>query len=207
MICSDCPSRPLNDVTKVKLVNQIEFYFSDSNLPRDKFLRETVENDPEGFVDIALLVTFTRVRSLLGSSERRIDGDLVTAVAVALDASTQLTVSCDKKRVRRNSELRPRAEVDAEVEQRSLYVSPFPMDVTIDELRAFFSQHVEVLSIRLRRHAVSKDFKGSIFVELESATSCATLLRNSKALDYQGAELIVMTKTRYLEKKKGTTPL
>mmetsp|Transcript_8167 Transcript_8167/g.37141 ORF Transcript_8167/g.37141 Transcript_8167/m.37141 type:complete len:208 (-) Transcript_8167:1529-2152(-) len=207
MICSDCPSRPLNDVTKVKLVNQIEFYFSDSNLPRDKFLRETVENDPEGFVDIALLVTFTRVRSLLGSSERRIDGDLVAAVAVALDASTQLTVSCDKKRVRRNSELRPRAEVDAEVEQRSLYVSPFPMDVTIDELRAFFSQHVEVLSIRLRRHAVSKDFKGSIFVELESATSCATLLRNSKALDYQGAELIVMTKTRYLEKKKGTTPL
>ena len=159
MICSDCPSRPLNDVTKVKLVNQIEFYFSDSNLPRDKFLRETVENDPEGFVDIALLVTFTRVRSLLGSSERRIDGDLVAAVAVALDASTQLTVSCDKKRVRRNSELRPRAEVDAEVEQRSLYVSPFPMDVTIDELRAFFSQHVEVLSIRLRRHAVSKDFK------------------------------------------------
>lgn len=126
---------------------------------------------------------------------------------MALDASTQLTVSCDKKRVRRNSELRPRAEVDAEVEQRSLYVSPFPMDVTIDELRAFFSQHVEVLSIRLRRHAVSKDFKGSIFVELESATSCATLLRNSKALDYQGAELIVMTKTRYLEKKKGTTPL
>lgn len=207
MICSNCPSRPLNDVTKVKLVNQIEFYFSDSNLPRDKFLRETVENDPEGFVDIALLVTFTRVRSLLGSSERRIDGDLVAAVAVALDASTQLTVSCDKKRVRRNSELRPRAEVDAEVEQRSLYVSPFPMDVTIDELRAFFSQHVEVLSIRLRRHAVSKDFKGSIFVELESATSCATLLRNSKALDYQGAELIVMTKTRYLEKKKGTTPL
>lgn len=97
MICSDCPSRPLNDVTKVKLVNQIEFYFSDSNLPRDKFLRETVENDPEGFVDIALLVTFTRVRSLLGSSERRIDGDLVAAVAVALDASTQLTVSCDKK--------------------------------------------------------------------------------------------------------------
>jgi hypothetical protein len=50
-------------------------------------------------------------------------------------------------------------------------------------------------------------WKGSIFVELESATSCATLLRNSKALDYQGAELIVMTKTRYLEKKKGTTPL
>ena len=61
MIFSDCPSRPLNDVTKVKLVNQIEFYFSDSNLPRDKFLRETVENDPEGFVDIAVYIAVIKL--------------------------------------------------------------------------------------------------------------------------------------------------
>ncbi len=26
---------------------QVEFYFSDSNLPRDKFLREKIEEDPE----------------------------------------------------------------------------------------------------------------------------------------------------------------
>ena len=164
-MCSDCPSRTFDDATKTKLLNQIEFYFSDSNLPRDKFLRETVENDPDGFVDIALLVTFSRVRSLLGSSGRHRDGDLVAAVARALDTSTLLTVSCDKQRVRRNSILRPRAEVDAEVEQRSLYVSPFPMDVTIDKLREFFSRHVEVLSVRLRRHALSKDFK--VFATLQ----------------------------------------
>jgi len=205
-MCSDCPSRTFDDATKTKLLNQIEFYFSDSNLPRDKFLRETVENDPDGFVDIALLVTFSRVRSLLGSYGRHCDGDLVAAVAGALDTSTLLTVSCDKQRVRRNSILRPRAEVDAEVEQRSLYVSPFPMDVTIDKLREFFSHHVEVLSIRLRRHALSKDFKGSIFIELESSTSCAVLLQNSHALEYEGANLTVMMKSQYLEKKKGTEP-
>lgn len=37
---------------------QIEFYFSDSNLPRDKFLSERVAADPEGYVDIALLCIF-----------------------------------------------------------------------------------------------------------------------------------------------------
>lgn len=26
---------------------QVEFYFSDSNLPRDKFLRDKIEEDPE----------------------------------------------------------------------------------------------------------------------------------------------------------------
>jgi hypothetical protein len=29
-------------------LHQVEFYFSDSNLPRDKFLRETVEQSDDG---------------------------------------------------------------------------------------------------------------------------------------------------------------
>jgi lupus La protein len=43
----------------------VEFYFSDSNLPRDKFLLSTIERTPEGWVDIAMLITFTRMRGLL----------------------------------------------------------------------------------------------------------------------------------------------
>lgn len=48
-----------------QLSNQVEFYFSDSNLPRDKFLNEKVAADPEGYVDIALLCTFSRMKALL----------------------------------------------------------------------------------------------------------------------------------------------
>ena len=29
---------------------QVEFYFSDSNLPRDKFLRDKIQEDPEVMV-------------------------------------------------------------------------------------------------------------------------------------------------------------
>ena len=47
------------------LVWQIEFYFSESNLPRDKFLLETVSRDPDGFVSLGLLCTFSRMRALL----------------------------------------------------------------------------------------------------------------------------------------------
>ncbi|MDB0053701.1 hypothetical protein N9F40_01560 [bacterium] len=67
--------KPLDDDAKSKVKAQMEFYFSDSNLPRDKFLRETVEADPDGFVDIQLLATFSRMRSLLaafgGGAQRR----------------------------------------------------------------------------------------------------------------------------------------
>ena len=48
-----------------RLLSQVEFYFSESNLPRDKFLLETVSRDPDGFVSIALLCTFSRMRALL----------------------------------------------------------------------------------------------------------------------------------------------
>ena len=52
------PSAPYSRQTML----QIEFYFSDSNLPRDKFLSERVAADPDGYVDIALLCIF-QVRS------------------------------------------------------------------------------------------------------------------------------------------------
>jgi La domain len=46
-------------------VKQIEFYFSDSNLPRDKFLLDKVHASPAGWVDLGLVATFERMRELL----------------------------------------------------------------------------------------------------------------------------------------------
>jgi hypothetical protein len=48
-----------------KVVKQMEFYFSDSNLPRDKFMLEKVHESEEGFVDIGLIATFSRMRDIL----------------------------------------------------------------------------------------------------------------------------------------------
>lgn len=33
-----------------KIIKQIDFYFSDSNLPRDKFLKGLVDSNPEGYI-------------------------------------------------------------------------------------------------------------------------------------------------------------
>ena len=170
------PFKPLDDDARSKVRAQMEFYFSDSNLPRDKFLRETVEADPEGFVDISLLATFSRMRALLAPFGGPHNDETVAALVDLLRTSAELTVSDDGKRVRRTAAVRAREEIDKEVEARSVYASPFAMTATIDEITAFFSQHATVRSVRLRRHITSKDFKGSVFVELADAAACEKLV-------------------------------
>ena len=160
------PFKPLDDNAQSKVRAQMEFYFSDSNLPRDKFLRETVEADPEGFVDISLLATFSRMRALLAPFGGSQNDETVAALVDLLKTSAELTVSDDGKRVRRTAAVRAREEIDKEVEARSVYASPFAMTATIDEITAFFAQHATVRSVRLRRHITSKDFKGLSLIHI-----------------------------------------
>ena len=67
--------------------------------------------------------------------------------------------------------LRSVETISAEVDARSLYVAPFPVDATLDQLEAFFSAATgPVACIRLRKHAGAPHvaFKGSVFVEFAS---------------------------------------
>ena len=41
------PPAPLSAADALKIRQQVEFYFSDSNAPRDKFLLSKIEADPE----------------------------------------------------------------------------------------------------------------------------------------------------------------
>jgi hypothetical protein len=41
------PAAPLSAAEALKIRQQVEFYFSDSNAPRDKFLLSKIEADPE----------------------------------------------------------------------------------------------------------------------------------------------------------------
>ena len=41
------PPPPLSAADALKIREQVEFYFSDSNAPRDKFLLSKIEADPE----------------------------------------------------------------------------------------------------------------------------------------------------------------
>ena len=48
---------------EAKIVRQVEHYFGDYNLPRDKFLKETIQSD-DGWVPMEVMVKFQRLASL-----------------------------------------------------------------------------------------------------------------------------------------------
>jgi lupus La protein len=128
-----------------RIKKQVEFYFSDSNLPKDKFLRSKVEETKEGWVDIELLTTFKRMKDFAATVE--------SVVAVAKE-SDFLEASEDGKRIRRTTQL-PESDVTLvrSVVARGMHVEvsrdPASVAGLIDKLSAFFGQHGKVLSVRI----------------------------------------------------------
>lgn len=77
---------------KHRIVKQVEYYFSDENLPTDKHLLGLIKKNKEGFVPIAIIAAFKRMKKLTQ------DHSFITA---ALRESSVLVVSSNGKKVKR----------------------------------------------------------------------------------------------------------
>lgn len=74
------------------ILKQMEFYFSDANLTKDRFLGDLVKKDP--YVPLEMFLKFNKVRSLTQD---------VTDIAKAMKNSTLLDLSEDKSKVQLGS--------------------------------------------------------------------------------------------------------
>lgn len=119
-----------------KIVKQVNFYFSDTNLPTDNFLLKEVRKTQEGWVPIRLIASFKRMKSL--SKDIRV-------VAAALETSTKLVVS--GHRVRRKEPLPQVNETEALL--RTAIVDNLPDQATIDSLTEKFSAAGKVKMVRI----------------------------------------------------------
>jgi len=180
--------------TAHKVKAQLQFYFSDSNYPRDKFLRgKAAEND--GWIPLDVIATFSRMKQMTS--------DLALIVAIAKSCE-DLTVSEDGLKVKRKS---PIPEKDT-INERSVYVKGLPVDstgVSIESLSDYFSSFGKVLSVRLRRDA-EKAFKGKAYVEFATQADADKAAKNKEQT--WGADkkpLEIFTKTQYFDARKLKT--
>lgn len=185
------------------IIRQLEYYFGDANLLRDKFLKEKIKED-NGWVTLDVLLSFKRLKAL--SEDKKVIVD-------AIEKSTEglIEVSEDREKLRRHPE-RPLPELDEETRKeiytRTVYVKGFaPQDgTTMNELVEFFQPYDKVVNIVMRKYHDKPTkkylFKGSVFVTFANTEQCEKFLAIEK-LSYKGKELIRKMQNDYFVAKQA----
>ncbi|CAN6867085.1 unnamed protein product [Brassica oleracea] len=167
-----------NDVVVVV----VEYYFSDENLPTDKFLLNAMKKNKKGFVPISTIATFHKMKKLTRDH---------AFIVSALKESSFLVVSSDEKKVKRRSPL-------PEVRDPKIFtvlVENLPEDHSDENIRAIFGKAGSIKSVSIcDPNAVEESEKGCkkdkfirtrlhAFVEYESveaAEKAAATLNNEQ---------------------------
>lgn len=181
---------------------KVEFYFSDTNLVRDKFLFDRVGGHSNLPVPISIIHSFQRMRHF----------QPLSAVVAALKDSTTLDVvdndSCIKRKYPLPDDVvgKSMPEVEKVYEDkamaRSVYAKGFGQEEpgTQFDVEAFFSEFGTTNSVRLRR-TYEKIFKGSVFVEFDSEETQTNFLALEPKPKWKGKELLIKSKKQYCDEK------
>ncbi|XP_076463079.1 uncharacterized protein LOC143295302 [Babylonia areolata] len=149
-----------------QLKDQMEFYFGDSNLNKDRFMKEQTDKDPEGYVPISVFMNFSMIKKLTTSEE---------ILLKALQFSDMLKVSEDGTRVRRTTPLKHMTE--EEIDARTVYVEGFHKFISRDWIRGKFSKCGTVTYISLPRFKRTNEIKGYAFVEFKTPEQAETAVK------------------------------
>lgn len=181
---------------------QVEFYFSDSNLPMDKFLLSKVGGSENRPVPLTLIHSFKRMRRFQPFS----------AIVEALRSSETLELTDNDTCVRRKVPLPENVKdspdpnvikiFEDKAMSRSIYAKGFGPEEpsTQFDIEAFFAPYGPTNSIRLRR-TPDKIFKGSVFVEFDSEETQKKFLALDPKPKWKGQELIIKSKKEYCDEK------
>jgi len=173
--------------TKRKMLRQVEYYFSDSNLHTDKFLKDTMkEND--GWIPIKKLFDFPRIKQLVEKGKREIPGvnSMELLVEALRESKELLRVSEEGGRVQRATPL-----IDPKIiAERTVAVFGFPTkrEFNVEEQKMFWGQFGGVLSVKRYVPHKGNAPKCMVFVEFDSKEIAEDVIQ-SEVLDYDGIEV------------------
>ncbi|XP_036857062.2 la-related protein 7 isoform X2 [Manis javanica] len=143
------------------IAKQVDFWFGDANLHKDRFLREHIEKSRDGYVDISLLVSFNKMKKLTT------DGKLI---ARALKSSAVVELDLEGTRIRRK---KPLGERPKDEDERTVYVELLPKNVNHSWIERVFGKCGNVVYISIPHYKSTGDPKGFAFVEFETKEQAA----------------------------------
>lgn len=185
-----------------KILRQLEYYFGDINLPKDKFMKELMSQQ-EGWIDIESMLTFPRLAALSKQPEKIL-------ISIVKSKTELIEVDCNyvspksgiMGRIRRNP-LRPLPELTDErrllLQKRTVYVGGFPKEgPTLDILIEFFEKRFDqVEAIKLCTSRKDEDekprqFLGSVLVTFATEEAASKFFSENKSnLKYDSKQLVV----------------
>ncbi|GJQ76115.1 hypothetical protein Trydic_g1863 [Trypoxylus dichotomus] len=134
------PFQPPSDELADKIVQQVEFYFSDANITKDAFLLKHVKRNKEGYVSLKLISSFKRVKHI--TKDWRV-------VAHALSRSKKLEINEAGTKLRR---VDPLPQYDETTPSRTVVAVHMPIEKpTIENVAELFKQCGEIALIRILR--------------------------------------------------------
>ena len=147
---------------------QMEFYFGDANLSKDRFLKRLMDEDPDNYVPIEVFLNFNKMRAITED---------VKLIAKALSTSQLVQVNADGTKVKRSTPVVVRENVD----ECTVYVEGLPACADHDWVKNHFMKFGEVLYVSLPKYKSTGDIKGFAFVEFDTEESAARACENLNA--------------------------
>ncbi|KAJ3432760.1 la-related protein [Anaeramoeba flamelloides] len=197
-----------------EILDLLEFYFGDSNLSRDQWLRIRVCNHPKRYIELKKLLTFNKVQRLRARFR-----DL----QVAVENSSKLELDQTGAYVRRKIPFDPNIDFT----QRIVYLENVAPNETIETIKEKLARFGKVTFVELDWFRVSRQNKGFSFVEFETeemANKCIETINheqkklleskeegqvneeelepNPKLKSIHDLSLICLSKSAWLEQKK-----
>ncbi|KAJ8022603.1 La-related protein 7 [Holothuria leucospilota] len=151
------------------ICSQVEFYFSDPNLRKDRFLNQEIANSTDGYVPLALIASFNKMKALT---------DDLGLIRKALQKSEVVQLSQDGTQIKRT---KPLEEPKHNPDDCTVYVECLPLTADIAWIQKTFRYCGNVVYVSLPRYRSTGDPKGFAFVEYEKpeeAQRACQLLNN-----------------------------
>ncbi|XP_065878270.1 la-related protein 6A [Euphorbia lathyris] len=139
------------EVLKRNIIKQVEYYFSDENLPTDKHMIGLIKKNKQGFVSISIIANFRKMKKLTRDH---------LFIGTALKESSLLVLSSDGRKVKRLHPF-PLAEI-RDPKLCTVLVENLPEDHSVENIRQIFGGVGKIKHVLVRDpHVLEESRKGS----------------------------------------------